>query len=141
MVDNVFDKMSTIRNKEISITNMKIGDLVLGEHVDLSRQQYNIVAGRIAKISKINDNKLRYHIKGITLPRIHGEPLTFSGIINSDEIEIANRDTYEIIMKLYNLANEQIVTGTSYQETVAKITKIRHKSRQKLEKKIFCYEI
>jgi predicted transcriptional regulator len=126
--------MSEYKKMKLSITDLNIGDFVLGQHVDPVRLQYNIVAGQIMKIDKTDENII-YHIKGMTLLRPHGEPINFSGILNSDEIEIHNNTTYDTVMALYDLANRQIIAEVSYQETIDKIRRIRWKSRQELEAK------
>jgi len=127
------------KNK-ISIKNhLKFGDMVVGQHIDKLKKSSETIAGIVNRCEhKINSDgcvTFRYQVIGNVLKRPFGEPVEFSGILEENEVEVVDPATCSKIIKLFDLANKQVIAGEPYQETVDKIWEIRHKSRQELEEK------
>lgn len=124
-------------HKKISIRNLKVSDMVVGQHVDNIIKSYKVVAGIITSISKSKE-VFTYNIRGAMLTRPFGKPLDFSGSLTENEIEVIDQVTCNTIIKLYDLANRQIITGFGHHDldqTVGKIREMCHKSRLELEEK------
>ncbi len=119
--------------KPISVRTLKTGDLVVGQHVDNIIRSYKVVAGIITSISKSKE-AFTYNIRG----KKFTQSLDFSGILTENEIEVIDQVICNEIIKLYDLANRQIIAGFGHHDldlTVEKIREMRHKSRQELEEK------
>lgn len=117
--------------------HLKVGDLVVGQHTDRVRGTVKIVAGIISEI-RYNiryNNYITYYVLGNVFKRPFGDTVRLSGILEENDVEVIDPSTCTTIIELFALANQQVIVGTPYQETVQKIWELRHKSRQELEEK------
>ncbi len=123
--------------KKISVKDLKIGDMVVGQHIDSVWLSYNIVAGEIASISTANDGLVTYHVNGKTFLRIEPtKPLNLSVSLTENEVEVIDLDVCNTIIELYKIANKQFGQGLrSAHENAENAHELRHKSRHELEEK------
>lgn len=123
--------------KRISIKdlNLKIGDKVVGMHVDKSHLSYTTVAGEIKRIDKLNDGTVTYHVRGKAYLRPFSEPAYLSGDLEENEVEVIDQGMCNTIMEMFDLANDQLSAGSRDMGTVEEIREMRHRARQELEEK------
>lgn len=116
----------------IQIENLKVGDKIIGNHVNKITRVTKIVAGYITKIIKF-EKTTEYCVKGNILHRSNCELMNFSGILKENEIEVIDNVICNKIIELYDLANEQLIKNLQdYHYTLEKINELRMQSRLNL---------
>ncbi|MFH1261267.1 MAG: hypothetical protein ABII39_04980 [Candidatus Micrarchaeota archaeon] len=123
--------------KKISIKHLKIGDMVVGLHVDKPKTFYKIVAGKITNKTTAKDGLVTYHVMDHSLC-YNSEKTTanLSGGLDENEVEVIDPDVCNTIIELYEVANKQLDLGLrSAHETAEKAHEMRHTSRAELEEK------
>jgi alkyl sulfatase BDS1-like metallo-beta-lactamase superfamily hydrolase len=122
------------KRKKILVKDLKIGDLVVGSHLDEQSKSITVIAGTIIikKESETADGvRIQYYVKPPS-----DKPVELAGFLYDNEIEAIDPETCATIIDMFGMVIGKAIarTGGAW-ETSEKINEMRHKSRKELEEK------
>lgn len=126
------------KQKEISVKDLKVGDMVVGLHFDSKAEwEYKTVAGKITSREEANDGVVTYKVTGKTLWRNLHKPVHLSGILVDNEVQVIDQNVCNRIIELFEDCNKKINSGLLDigLQIAIKASEMRYQWRQELEEK------